>query len=296
MNLSAARDDLMPRPPDARGRGLMLALLMHVLLVIGLAFSVNWKSSSQTDAVVAELWSAVPQAAAPAPAPEPVVEPPKPQVKPEPRPTPPVERETPDRDAEIALEKQRKQREAQQREEERKEQARKEAERQQKEEAAEKQKRELAEKKRLDEEKERKAAEAEQKRKAALEEKRNAELREQQLKRLLSQAGTGSQESGVPKGGAAAGSPSAGYGDRLRARIRPNIVFTDNVAGNPAAKVEVRTAPDGTILGTRIIASSGNAEWDQAVIRALEKTQSLPRDDNGRVPSPLEITFRPKDF
>lgn len=286
MNATAARDDLMPRSPDARGRGLMLALLIHVVLIIGLTISVNWKTSSKTDAVEAELWAAIPQAAAPAP--EPLVEPPKPQVRPEPRPTPPVERETPDRDAEIAIEKQRKQRE-----EERKEQARKEADRKQKEEAD---KRELAEKKQLEDEKQRKALEAEQKRKAAAEEKRNAELREQRLRQLMSQAGTGSKETGVATGGGAAGSPSAGYGDLLRARIRPNIVFTDSFAGNPAAKVEVRTAPDGTILNSRIIAGSGNPEWDQAVLRALEKTQTLPRDEKGRVPPSLELTFRPKDF
>ena len=70
---------------------------------------------------------------------------------------------TPIDPAQIAIEKQRKQKEAQQREEERKEQARKEAERKQKEEAD---KREQAEKQRLEDEKERKAKE-EQKRKAA---------------------------------------------------------------------------------------------------------------------------------
>ncbi|HWP19470.1 MAG TPA: TonB C-terminal domain-containing protein [Burkholderiaceae bacterium] len=41
---------------------------------------------------------------------------------------------------------------------------------------------------------------------------------------------------------------------------------------------------------------SGNAEWDQAVMRAIDKTQTLPRDENGRVPSPIVITFRPRDM
>ena len=56
-----------------------------------------------------------------------------------------------------------------------------------------------------------------------------------------------------------------------------------------------RAAPDGTILGTRLVKPSGNAEWDQAVLRALDKTQTLPRDDNGRIPSSFVITFRPRD-
>ena len=102
--LTHSRDDLMPPAPDRRGRGLLLALLMHVLLVAGLAIGVNWKSS-EPDAVEAELWAAVPQAAAPAPEPEP---PPKPVVEDKPvppQPPQPVERQEPDRSAEIALEK-----------------------------------------------------------------------------------------------------------------------------------------------------------------------------------------------
>ncbi|MBX9936343.1 MAG: TonB C-terminal domain-containing protein, partial [Burkholderiaceae bacterium] len=35
--------------------------------------------------------------------------------------------------------------------------------------------------------------------------------------------------------------------------------------------------------------------WDTAVLRALQKTDSLPRDTDGRVPPTLEIGFRPKD-
>ena len=66
-------------------------------------------------------------------------------------------------------------------------------------------------------------------------------------------------------------------------------------AGYPRAEVEVRAAPDGTITGTRLIQSSGNKAWDDAVLRALQKTETLPRDVDGRVPSSLVIGFRPKD-
>ena len=57
----------------------------------------------------------------------------------------------------------------------------------------------------------------------------------------------------------------------------------------------MRAAPDGTIVGTRILQSSGNKAWDDAVVRALQKTEALPRDVDGRVPSSLVIGFRPKD-
>ncbi|WP_197065185.1 TonB C-terminal domain-containing protein, partial [Delftia sp. ZNC0008] len=44
-----------------------------------------------------------------------------------------------------------------------------------------------------------------------------------------------------------------------------------------------------------IAKSSGNKAWDDAVIRALQKTETLPRDIDGRVPSDLVIGFRPQD-
>jgi len=58
--------------------------------------------------------------------------------------------------------------------------------------------------------------------------------------------------------------------------------------------VEVRLAPDGTIVGKRLVKSSGVKSWDEAVLRALDKTEVLPRDVDGRVPSPVTIEFRPR--
>jgi hypothetical protein len=41
--------------------------------------------------------------------------------------------------------------------------------------------------------------------------------------------------------------PSGGYGGKVAAKVKPNIVFPDQVDGNPRAEVEVLAAPDGTI-------------------------------------------------
>jgi colicin import membrane protein len=66
--------------------------------------------------------------------------------------------------------------------------------------------------------------------------------------------------------------------------------------GNPLAVVEVRAAPRWHHRGQRkLIKSSGNKAWDEAVLRALDKTERLPRDVDGRVPSQFPIGFRPKD-
>jgi colicin import membrane protein len=71
--------------------------------------------------------------------------------------------------------------------------------------------------------------------------------------------------------------------------------LTDEIPGNPSADVEVRCAPDGAIVGRRLVKSSGNKEWDDAVLRALDRTEVLPRDTDGRVPSSMVIAFRPRE-
>ena len=64
---------------------------------------------------------------------------------------------------------------------------------------------------------------------------------------------------------------------------------------NPEAVIEVRAAPTGTIIGRRLVKPSGSKEWDEAVLRAIDRTGSLPKDTDGRVPGTVEIVFRPKD-
>ena len=297
------------------------ALFMHLLLLAAITWGVQWKTQPNTLSASAELWSAVPMEAAPAanepeptppqpvPPPEPVkaVEP-RPEPKPEPKPTPPAppkvdaaaEREA----ADIALKK----------EKEKKLQEKKEAELEKKK-KLEKDKLEKAklDKEKLKEKEKEKAKELEKKKKeealkkevaaakakedakkAAAEEKRTEALRNENLKRMQGMAGASGEENSKGTALKASG-PSASYAGRIRARIKPNITFTEDVAGNPKAEVEVRTSPDGTIISRKLLSSSGNKAWDEAVLKAIDKTASLPRDEDGRVPPVLEISFRPKD-
>jgi colicin import membrane protein len=93
-----------------------------------------------------------------------------------------------------------------------------------------------------------------------------------------------------------ASGPSPSYGGRIIARVKPNIVFNpDEVSGNPAAVVEFRTALDGKILDPKLFKSSGNKAWDEAVIKALVKTDTLPRDTDGTIPSMMQLTFTPRE-
>jgi len=116
--------------------------------------------------------------------------------------------------------------------------------------------------------------------------------RQANLMRMMSELGS----LGTSGQDAQSAGPSSNYAGRIKARIKPNIVFTDNVAGNPSALVEVRCAPDGRIISRKLLESSGLPAWDEAVLRAVDRTEVLPLDENGRVPSPLQIEFRPKDF
>lgn len=295
-------------------RAMVLALLAHALLIAALTWGVHWRQT-ESPAVEAEIWSSVTQQAAPRaveppavkpePQPQPV-QPPPPQPKVEAKPPPP---DTSVRDAQIALERDKKKREVErQRQEEL-------AEREQQRKAAERKKQEQVQKDKAAQEKreadalaaKRKAAEqADAKRKADQQDKEQAQKRQAQdaqaaearrqenIKRSLGMAGA----SGAPSATGTAlqsSGPSASYGARVAGKVRPNIVFPEDLAGNPSAEVEVRCSPDGTIVSRRLLKSSGSKSWDEAVLRAIDKTETLPRDVDGRVPALLTISFRPKD-
>ena len=286
-----AHDALMPREPGGMGRGLMLAIAVHIGLVIALAIGVHWRSR-EPETMAAELWSAVPQVAAPRAVepepPKPAPEPPKPQPAP---PVPKVETPPPPRDADIAIEKARREKQLQR--------EREELERQQQE----AEKRAAAEKKAAAEKAARERQqqlEAEQRRKEAEQQRRQAAqlaaAREAQMKRIMGLAGASGDANATGQALKSSGPSATSYAGRIRARIKPNIVFTDDVPGNPTATVEIRLAPDGTIVGTpRLVKSSGAKAWDDAVVRAVVKTEQLPRDVDGTVPSSMVLEFRPHE-
>ena len=267
--------------------GFGLAFAVHVLLVLALAWSVNWKTS-EPEGVVAELWSALPQSAAPRPV---MPEPRPPVVEPRPAPAPPPPRPepaaTPREDAQIAVE--RAAREKQKRVEVERAEAAKQAERARRDEL--KRAQDEQQRQRLADEQAAKKKEAEQARQA---DAKQAAIREANLRRMMSQAGESSDANATGTAARTSG-PSASYAGRIKARIKPNIVLTSDVAGNPTCEVEVRVAPDGTIVGRKITKGSGSALWDQTVLRAIDKTEVLPRDTDGRVPPVIAMTFRPID-
>ena len=295
VNTAAIQRDLfMPRAPGGMGRGLMLAIAAHVLLVIALAFSVNWHTAPSPVSAAAELWAAVPQTAAPRAvdvAPPVVTAPPPPKpvlrAEPVPPPTPPLPRS----DAKIATERvereQAKRKAAERDEQDRKDKAALLKQQQQQQLQEKLQEKQQAQDAKL---KKQKADAAE-----AADATRLATQREANLKRILGQAGASGDAAATghsPQDAA----PSASYQGRIKARIKPNVSFPDTLAGNPAVEIEVRLTPEGRIISpSRVMKSSGVKEWDDAVLRAIGKTEVLPKDESGRVPASMIIVYRPRD-
>ncbi len=311
MSTALARDAFMPPPTPGLGRAVTMALFAHALLVLALSFGVQWRQSAPEPVTfAAELWAQVPTEAAP-PAPEPVpvvtevetpIEPPPtpaplppPVLKPAP---PPPAAEQPPKAVDIVLEKKKALQEAKKKQE--LEQAKAKA-AQEKDKAAklkedkQKEDKQKAEK-RLKEEK---AAEAQRKKEAqqAAEEAKQSEQRHKENKeralRLAGAAlGNGDDNS---KGNAAKGSgPSAKYGSKIATLIKDNIVETNGMVGNPSVEYDVYSDASGNIVSAKLRKKSGDPYWDEAALKGILKTAKLPRDEDGRVPSPMTIVLEPK--
>ena len=289
------RNDFGPPSDAGRLRSFGLALLVHGLLIGALTWGVNWKRSDTSPSFSAELWSSTVQQAAPplaaAPPPPKTV-----QVAPPPTAAPVA------RDVDIALEQEKKRKLAQQK------QAREDEAAQDKRQAAADAKAEkdqqlkqeklqaqaVAKQQAASDAKKQDAAKADAKSKAAAAGAALDDQRKQNLARAMGMAGATGDESSSGTAKVSSG-PTSGYGGKVRAKVKPNIVFTEAVDGNPKAEVEVRSALDGSITSQRLIKSSGNRAWDDAVIKAIVRTESMPRDTDGRVPPVMILEFRVRD-
>jgi colicin import membrane protein len=84
--------------------------------------------------------------------------------------------------------------------------------------------------------------------------------------------------------------------DRIRAKIRGNILLPPDLKGNPEAIFDVVQLPTGEVLSVKLRKSSGHAGYDQAVERAILKSSPLPRPDRPELfQRELELRFRPLD-
>jgi len=86
------------------------------------------------------------------------------------------------------------------------------------------------------------------------------------------------------------------YAASIQAAIRPNITFDpSSLTGNPAVEILVGLTADGAIISSAVVKSTGAEGWDTAALRAVRKTERLPKDENGRVPPTLLLVLRPRE-
>jgi colicin import membrane protein len=290
-------------PPSDTGsvRAFGLALLIHAALIAALTWGVNWKHSDSEATFGAELWSNAPPDAAPVIPVTPAPVPPKPpEAPPLPQPVarPPVVQPPPEAtpDVDIALEQEKKRKQlkdqklAQEKIERDKAQLLK----------AEQLKAEQLAK--ADKLKAEQLAKAEQARADALTARQSQQAADKQREDNLTRLDQMMKSAGGAQGGSSSNRASVGgkgssttYSAIARAAVIPNVVFTEAFDGNPLAKVEVRLQSDGTIISSRVVQTSGNDNWDKAVLNAVIRTRVMPKDVDGKLPDTILILeFKPR--
>ena len=286
--MPSALDRIDFGPPRDSGaiRSFGLALLVHAALIAALTWGVNWKRTDPTVAFEAELWSSVPQEAAPK-----LVEQPPPAPLPKVEPAAKVQPVAPSEPkVDIALEQEKKRKLLEQQKLRDAAEAKAEA-------LAEKErklKQELAKIKAMEE-----AKKLEAKKQAAKEQATATALDEQRKQNIARSMGLAGATGGETAKGSALTStgPSASYKSKLAALFKRNIIFSnvDSIQGNPRAIVQVKVSSTGLIVSSRLTKSSGIPAWDEAVLRAVEKAERIPLDENGKVVTDFPVDFGPKD-
>jgi colicin import membrane protein len=296
MNRAAdARFVTRPAPRFAAGA---MALGVHVAFALLLVFGVSWQTQPPAPVMV-DVWQALPAVQPPRPAPPP---PPEPEVAPPPEPVKapppePVVEEPPQPKApDIALEKKKAELEKKKAELEKKQA---EAERLK----ALKAKQAAEEKARADAARAEAAKQAREKQLA--EQKKRELLRQMEEEDLMRVAQEGrlaeqarAQAAAASKRQAAMAGVVAQHIAMISAKVRGNTRLPDNLAGNPEVRCLVKLLPTGEVKSVQVTKSSGNVAYDEAVVRAIEKSSPLPLPDDrdARTAFVPELSFvhRPK--
>lgn len=318
-------------------RALVCAVGVHALLFVALFFAFQWKT--QDEDVMVELWAETPTTGtspnggpsvepppAPSPAPEPAPAPspaPReqsaPAAKPQPQPQKDLAEERRKADIVQAEERRRQEKlkEKQLQEQKRQQELQKKADEAKK--AAEAKRRAAEDAKKAAEAKRRAAEEAQKaaQAQAAAQAKAAAQVRAQEAARMAA-ARVRSQELARTMGGAASsrsagtptgdrtaqfqnlsGSARAGFIAKVRACIRPNIIFSVPSGvrrGQHQAVYRVRLMPSGDQIGSpQKLKASGLAGYDAAVERAIAKCSRFPSVPGVVMPGEVSLTFDPVD-
>ena len=259
--MSALAINVFQRHEYGMGRSFALSAAVHIVLALVLFLGVRWQSSPP-DTIEVDLVEAPP------PPPAPVVEAPKPpppappKVEPEVKPPPPVakpdivEREKP-------------------------------------------KPKPKPEPKKV----EKKAVEAKPKPDPTLQKRMQEQLAaeqraldQQRAERELRDLIAKQQADAARKASAARASALGDSISRIQAKVRGGWILPQDLQGNPEAIFLVVQLPTGEVLSTKLVKSSGNPAYDNAVERAILKASPLPLpSDRSLFARELKLTFRPRD-
>lgn len=270
---------ILNREPGKLRAGL-LALAVHALFVVFLVVGVTWRAERPAPVQV-DLWRELPpmpSSPKPEAKPERAPEPPKPVVKPAPEPKAEPKAAPKPEKPDIAL-----------KEKLEKERLSKEAEAKRQEEL--KKQRELEQKKKEDA------------RRQAEERRKLLDEQVQREKELLAQAqARRAQQEAQNRAEAQRLSALSRLRDeymfKIKDKIKRNLVMPSNLQGNPEAHFDVRLTPGGQLVTVTLVKSSGVPAYDDAVERAIKKSDPLPMP-----PDPvlihefrsLRLVFRPDE-
>ena len=234
---------------------------MHLLFVALLVFGVNWQKKVEPQANVVDLWTSLQPETEAAPPPPPPPPPPEPEVQPKVQPVEPPKAVVKPEIAkpDIALK-----------------------------DKATKDRRVIEEKKKEKEAKkpveDSQAAQKQQQAKEA-EAQRRAELEQAEAQRKMLEQQAAARKTQMDR-----------YKAAIRDKIKRFIVLPPNMQGNPEAEFDVVQLPGGEVLGVKLKRGSGNTAYDNAVERAILKSQPLPLPpDPTLFTRELNLTFRPQE-
>ncbi|MFM0613490.1 cell envelope integrity protein TolA [Paraburkholderia nemoris] len=320
------------QPPRERGtwRAFVFALVMHALLGFFLYHGIQWQNSTPEGAE-AELWTEVPDSAIPRLPPPPVPVAPAPPLPDEQADIALQEKKRQQqeaaRQAQLAEQLRQQKLQAQQEAEAKRQQQlaadqaaqkaaaakQKQLQQQQQQQADKLKQQQLADqqKQQQQQQEQQKQADAEAQKKAdaqkaakakaqadaaAQAKKLDAERRARLAQMQGSAGAPGSTGNGLAKSGTGSGSggtaTSPGYADKVRRVVRPNISWGGETEGLETV-ISVRCSPTGTLLDAQISHSSGNSAWDDAALRAVQRSNPMPQDIDGKTPTSFKITLRP---
>ncbi|WP_158602015.1 cell envelope integrity protein TolA [Pararobbsia silviterrae] len=80
----------------------------------------------------------------------------------------------------------------------------------------------------------------------------------------------------------------------VQRRVRANMHFTAQ-SSDLATTVDINCTRDGNLQSVSVTQSSGNADWDRAVLAAVRASDPMPRDTNGVTPTEFRVVIRSRD-